>query len=92
MVADLGADPGMASDYLAREFGMSSFPGYPVRVRGRTVGCLFVYDTPPRKYHPLEVETLGVFSRILAAEETHLAHERASRAWWTWRPTSSATR
>lgn len=80
VVADLDADPRTTRDPLAREFGMPAFLGYPVRVRGRTVGCLCVYDAPPRKYHPLEVGTLGVFSRVLAAEEERLAYEQSLKS------------
>lgn len=77
VIEDVDSDPRARDDPLAREHGMSSFLGYPVRIGGRTMGCLCVYHREPHRYRPLEVEALGVFSRVLANEEERLAHEQS---------------
>lgn len=75
-LADLRADPRGEKDPLARRHGMVSFLGYPVRLRGRTLGCLCLYGAQPRRFRAFEVETAGVLARALAAEEERLASEQ----------------
>ncbi|MBC7247154.1 MAG: PAS domain S-box protein [Actinobacteria bacterium] len=73
---DLRADPRGEKDPLARRHGMVSFLGYPVRLKGRTVGCLCVYCARPRRCKAIDVETAGMLARALAVEEERLAGEQ----------------
>lgn len=63
-------------DPLAGEHGMASFLGYPVRLKGKTIGCLCLYQAHPRSFLPVEVETMGLLARVMAGEEERLAHEQ----------------
>ncbi len=73
---DLRADPRGEKDPLAEKHGMSSFLGYPVRLKGRTLGCLCLYYPVARRFKHYEVETAGVLARALAGEEERLASEQ----------------
>lgn len=76
IIKDLRAHPDDARDPLARKHGMTSFLGYPVRVKGRTVGCLCIYYPEARRFLYHEVETVGLLTRALAGEEERLASEQ----------------
>ena len=76
IIKDLRANPDDARDPLARKHDMASFLGYPVRVKGRTVGCLCLYYPEARRFLYHEVETVGLLTRALAGEEERLANEQ----------------
>jgi len=64
-------------DPLAMEYGLLSFLGVPVLVRGENQGCLCVYWEKAPSLSGEDTGTAVMLARALSSEEERLAHEQS---------------
>lgn len=60
-------------------FGLKSFLGFPVKLEGKTVGCLSLFDKHKRSYSVEEIETMATLAQTVAIEEERLQREERLR-------------
>jgi signal transduction histidine kinase len=70
---DLEEDPELAGG------GFKSFLANPVRLRGKTVGCLGMFNREKGGFAQEEMNFLGMLAQALTIEEERLAHEESIR-------------
>jgi PAS domain S-box-containing protein len=63
------------TDSIIRKHSFQSFLGYPVGLRGRTIGCLCLFDRAGRRFSLQEQDIAGTLARVLSIEEERLARE-----------------
>ncbi len=67
------------------KYGLKSYLGSPVRLKGSVVGSFCLCDVKPRKFTGEEIKVIGMLARAVAIEEErlwiHQAIERAKKAW-----------
>lgn len=56
-------------------FGLKSFLGYPVKLEGKTIGCLSLFDKRRRSFTEEEIETMATLAQTVAIEEERLRRE-----------------
>lgn len=76
VVEDLEGTPYERTDPNVIRYGLKSYLGYPVSVRGKTVGSFCMCDVRKRSFTPLEKRALEMLARAVAVEEERLAYER----------------
>jgi PAS domain S-box-containing protein len=69
VLGDLTQTPYMQSDPNVARFGLMSYLGAPVMLRGKTVGSVAVVDLKKRQFHPEEIDLIGILARALSLEE-----------------------
>ncbi len=79
VIEDLEGTPYESTDPNVVEYGLKSYLGYPVRLRGKVVGSYCLCDVRKRSFTPLEMEALEMLARAVAVEEERLAYERDLR-------------
>jgi PAS domain-containing protein len=57
-----------------REEGFRSYLGYPIKIDGRTVGCLGLFRREAGGFSGQETDLLGMLARAIILEEERLAH------------------
>lgn len=72
---DLAGVPGAERDPFISRHGFRSCLLLPVKVRGRTVGCLGAYHGQTRRWSREEVEAAETLTRALALEQERLQRE-----------------
>jgi len=80
IIEDLSKTGHEISDPFAREHGLRSFLGYPVRHEGKTIGCLCLYGKEARRFTKEEIEIAGLGAKEISIEEERLAHEQELRS------------
>lgn len=60
-------------------FGLKSFLGFPVKLEGKTIGCLSLFDKHKRSYSVEEIETMATLAQTVAIEEERLQREERLR-------------
>jgi PAS domain S-box-containing protein len=60
-------------------FGLKSFLAYPVRLGGKTIGCLSLFEKRRRVYSEEEMATLATLAQTIAIEEERLQREERLR-------------
>ncbi len=60
-------------------FGLKAFLAYPVRVDGKTIGCLSLFEKRRRVYTEEEMATLASLAQTIAIEEERLQREERLR-------------
>ncbi len=75
-IEDLEGTVYESTDPNVVRYGLKSYLGYPVRLRGKVVGSYCMCDVRKRRFSPLEVEALEMLARAVAIEEERLAYER----------------
>jgi PAS domain S-box-containing protein len=75
VIDDLEATDFYRTDSIIKKHGFISFLGYPVRLRGRTIGCLCLFDGEGRQFSLQEQDIAGTLARVLSIEEERLARE-----------------
>ncbi|MCX6267095.1 MAG: PAS domain S-box protein [Bacteroidetes bacterium] len=50
-------------------YGLKSYLGAPVSLRGKAFGALAIVDTMPREFSPEEIDLIGIFARAISLEE-----------------------
>ena len=66
---DLRATPYFKRDFLVRRFRFKSYLGCPVRMRGKSVGSLFVMDIRKRLFASYEKRAIAALAKAIALEE-----------------------
>jgi PAS domain S-box-containing protein len=69
IIGDLGATPYALSDPNVARFGLKSYIGAPVSLRGKAIGSLAVVDTLVREFTPEEIDLILILARALSLEE-----------------------
>ncbi len=86
VVSEGGSEPLVVEDFDRSDFadnawlkrrGLKSCMSYPVRIMGKAVGCLTLYDIRARSYPADELDILGTLARAIAIEEERWAHEES---------------
>ncbi len=70
---DLEEDPELAAG------GFKSFLASPIRLRGKTVGCLGMFNREKGGFAQEEINFMGMLAQALTIEEQRLAHEESIR-------------
>ncbi len=69
VLCDLSATDYVLSDPNVTRFGLKSYIGAPVSLRGTTIGSLAVVDTSVRDFSPEEIDLIWILARALSLEE-----------------------
>lgn len=73
------------TDPNVKKYGLKSFLGFPVRLRGETVGSFCLCDNKPRSFTEDEIKIIGLLARAVEIEEERLwtrnAIELAKNEW-----------
>ena len=69
VIGDLTNSSFMQSDPNVARFGLKSYLGAPVSLRGKTIGSLAVVDTMIREFTPEEIDLIWILARALSLEE-----------------------
>ncbi|MCO5353881.1 MAG: PAS domain S-box protein [Bryobacteraceae bacterium] len=69
VLSQLAGTPYELTDPAVRKYGLKSYLGHPVQLRGRTVGSLAVVDTKPRTFSQAEIGAIQLLARALSLEE-----------------------
>jgi PAS domain S-box-containing protein len=69
VLGDLSTTSYVLSDPNVARFGLKSYIGAPVAVRGKTIGSLAVVDTIVREFTQDEIDLIWILSRALSYEE-----------------------
>jgi GAF domain-containing protein len=82
-VENLEQDPRFKFKESARQLGMKSYIGVPLRVSGRLIGVLSAISLSPRRFSPREVELLNTLASSLGVyiEQTRTYQNLQDRLW-----------
>jgi len=69
VLGDLTQTSFMQSDPNVARFGLKSYLGAPVSLRGKTIGSLAVVDSIIREFSPEEIDLIWILARALSLEE-----------------------
>ena len=69
VLGDLSETTFVVSDPNVARFGLKSYIGAPVSLRGKTIGSLAVVDMKVREFTPEEIDLIWILARALSLEE-----------------------
>ena len=79
VIEDLAGTVYERTDPNVKKYRLRSYLGYPVRLRGKTVGSFCMCGTESRKFTEAEHNVMSVLARAIAVEEERRSSERDLR-------------